>query len=159
MLSYMRPGICSGLTSSQYAHVQLWNPSNPGSAPLQKPTPQKVIVKGIWVSGSPTGFTIVGHKETTFGMFGDASFPESRGLLVDGSLTDDDVGFYSWAHVRIMKGSAVDGGQYFNARTPNVPNFLNLPIVLRPGRGLVVRAYNNGEGLNVTYLWEEEPIA
>jgi hypothetical protein len=142
----MRPGVLGNLTSSQYAHVQLFNPSTSGV---------NAHVKEIWVSGAPRGFTIVGHSESTFGMFSNATFSESRGLSIDLSVGDVPE-FYSKCHVRTQASSPVDGGQWFNVLQPNVPNYvINTPFVIKPGSGIVVRGQNNGENLNVTYYWEE----
>jgi hypothetical protein len=143
---YMRPGVLGNLTSSQYAHVQLWNPENSGV---------HIHVKEIWVSGAPRGFTIVGHAGSTFGMFSNATFSESRGLRIN-SVDDPDPDFYSKGHVRTQASSPVDGGQWFNCLQPNVPNYvITTPFVLKPYTGIVVRGQNNGENLNVTYMWEE----
>lgn len=146
-MHFMRPGLCNGISSAQYAHVQLWNPA--ASGVLAK-------VKGIWVTAATRGYTIVGHQESTFGMFGDATFGESRGLPVD--YDGVTVDFYSKSHVRIFKGAPVDGGQWFNCFQPVLPVHLDIPFVIRPGNGIVVRGANNGENLHVSYLWEETPL-
>lgn len=139
---FSRPAEYSN-SPSGWGHLQLFNPANSGVV---------VHVKQV-IAWSSAGVQMGYVPVSEYGMFSDASFPESRGLP-----RDPDVGpAYSQAHARRqVLSSPIDFGQLvnFSGGASDMGGF-----ILPPGiRSLVVRTDNNNYPIRATFIWEEVAV-
>ena len=125
--------------SSQFSHVQLWNPAASGS--------RLVITKLLIRVGVTSG--VLARRYTT-----------ALTTLSGGGRKKLDLSGSGAAEIRTQTdasalGEVVVGDWTLNANTPITENLENFPLVLLPGTGLNLQASVVNTTLTATFQWME----